>query len=80
MSSVTLGTNVTSIGQVAFDRFASLTNFIVIPGNPDFSSANGVLFNQNQTTLIQYPGGLVGSYTIPNGVISIGGEAFARCA
>jgi hypothetical protein len=40
----------------------------------------GVLFNKNQTTLIQYPGGKVGSYTIPNSVTSIGDYAFASCS
>jgi len=40
---------------------------------------DGVLFNKSQTLLIQYPGGKAGSYTIPNGVTSIGSEAFSFC-
>jgi hypothetical protein len=39
----------------------------------------GVLFNKSQTTLIAYPGGIAGSYTVPNSVTSIGDSAFANC-
>jgi hypothetical protein len=40
---------------------------------------DGVLFDKNQTTLIAYPNGLAGSYTIPNRVTSIGDYAFLDC-
>jgi hypothetical protein len=45
--------------------------------NPTYSSANGALFDKSQATLIQYPCGLGGSYTIPGSVTSIGEFAFA---
>jgi len=51
----------------------------VSSGNTAYSSVDGVLFNEDQTTLIQYPEGKQGAYTIPNSVISIGDEAFAGC-
>jgi len=35
------------------------------------------LFNQNQTTLIEYPHGLAGSYTVPGTVTSIDSEALS---
>jgi len=35
------------------------------------------LFNQNQTTLVEFPDGITGSYTIPNSVTSIGQDGFA---
>ena len=54
----------------------SLTNVTVDALNPAYSSVKGVLFDKNQNTLIQYPGGLGGSYTIPNSVTSIGNNAF----
>jgi hypothetical protein len=38
-----------------------------------------VLFNKAKTTLIQYPTGKTGAYTIPNSVTSIGSNAFADC-
>jgi hypothetical protein len=37
------------------------------------------LFNRGGTQLIQYPGGLSGNYTIPNGVTGIGTDAFGWC-
>ena len=40
---------------------------------------DGVLFDKNQTALIQYPTGKQGAYTIPNRVKSIGDEAFYGC-
>ena len=36
-----------------------------------YSSEDGVLFNKNHTTLIEYPDGNGATYTIPNGVTSI---------
>ena len=80
LTSVTIPNSVTSIGEEAFSFCDSLTNITVTAGNPDYSSVNGVLFDQAQATLIQYPGGLGGNYTIPNGVTSIGYAAFESCA
>jgi hypothetical protein len=48
-------------------------------GNPAYGSVAGVLLNKNQTTLIQYPGGKAGGYTIPNSVTSVGEAAFYYC-
>jgi hypothetical protein len=48
--------------------------------NPVYTSVAGVLFNQSQTTLIQYPSGMAGNYTVPNSVVSIGGAAFFGCS
>ena len=80
LTSVTIPASVTSIGSIAFDNCSSLTAINVNTGNPDYSSVNGVLFNQNQTTLVEYPGGLNGNYTIPTGVTSILDYAFDGCA
>ena len=49
------------------------------PLNSAFSSVDGVLFNHNQTTLVEYPGGKFGGYTIPNSVTKIEAGAFAGC-
>ena len=47
--------------------------------NSFYSSVNGVLFDKNQFTLIEFPGGVGGSYTIPGSVTSIGSDAFVSC-
>jgi hypothetical protein len=48
--------------------------------NAFYSSAAGVLFNKDQTTLIQCPGGKAGSYTMPDSVTNIWHDAFDDCA
>jgi hypothetical protein len=47
--------------------------------NPAYSSLDGVLFDKNQTTLIECPGGKTGKYTIPNSVTSVANYAFFSC-
>jgi hypothetical protein len=80
LTSVTIPAGVASIGEYAFDSCGSLLTIAVDPQNTNFSSLDGILLNGNQTTLIQYPGGKAGNYTIPNGVTSIGNFAFDSCA
>ncbi len=79
LTSVTIPNSVTSIEEHAFEGCSGLTSISVASGNSKYSSSNGVLFNYSKTTLIQYPGGKSGSYSIPNSVTSIGGDAFYKC-
>jgi hypothetical protein len=75
-----IGSNVTSIGAHAFAGCASLGAITVAANNPAYRSVAGVLFNQNQTTLFQYPAGNTNrSYTVPNSVTNIGEAAFESC-
>ena len=78
--SVSIPAGVKSIGNYAFASCSDLQFLSVASGNTDYSSAGGVLFNKDQTTLIQYPGGKQGGYTIPNTVNTIGDYAFANCS
>jgi hypothetical protein len=77
LTSVTIPASVTSIGVEAFAYCTRLRAIAVDTQNSFYSSTNGVLFDKSQTTLIQFPSGLSGSYTIPAGVTSIGDSAFA---
>ncbi len=79
LTSVIIPKSVTSIGEGAFSGCAGLAEITVDALNSVYSSLDGVLFNKNHTTLIQYPGGKAGSYTIPDSVTSIGGRAFRDC-
>jgi BspA type Leucine rich repeat region (6 copies) len=78
LTSITIPNNVTSIGDGAFDD-SGLTNIAVNAANPYYASVGGVLFDKSLDTLLEFPGGLAGSYAIPNSVTSIGDYAFESC-
>jgi hypothetical protein len=79
LTSVTIPASVTNIGGGAFAGCTGLTAITVDGQNAVYRSDSGVLFSSGGTTLQEYPEGLAGSYTIPNGVINIGVDAFADC-
>lgn len=80
MVGVTIGSGVESIGEGAFYGCTGVEEFIVSSENEDYSSEDGVLFNKEQTTLIQFPAASSQtSYDIPVGVTSIGSSAFESC-
>ena len=79
LTSITIPNSVTSIKDGAFNYCTSLNAIEVDPGNPSYSSLDGVLFDKTRTELIQFPGGKTGAYTIPNSVTSIGDMAFCGC-
>jgi hypothetical protein len=80
LTNITIPSSVTTIGSGAFSECTNLTAFTLDALNPAYSSVDGVLFNESQTTLVEYPGGKDGSYTVPNSVASIGESVFASCA
>jgi len=71
--------NVTNIYSTAFVYCTNLIAFEIDPSHPAFKTISGVLFNKNETELLNFPGGQSGNYTFPNGVTSIGSYAFAFC-
>ena len=80
LTNLTIPFSVTNVGVFEFQNCANLTNVTVDGANPNYASAGGVLFDKAMATLLQCPGGLAGSYTIPNGVTSIADDAFEYCS
>lgn len=81
LKEVTVGRTLTDIDRYSFYFCESLENFYVLPENPAYSSADGVLFNKDKTKLIQYPSGNIrDTYNVPEGVKIIGDESFMDAA
>jgi hypothetical protein len=68
--------NCDELGLGAFAYCKDLTSIVVAEDNAHYSSKDGILFNKTKDTLILYPPGRQGSYTIPSGVTAIGDRAF----
>ncbi|MDE6288272.1 MAG: leucine-rich repeat domain-containing protein [Muribaculaceae bacterium] len=76
LTSVDIPAYVNSIGICAFGFCRNLTSINVDINNQNYSSIDGVLFDSEVTTLIQYPAGLIGEYEIPSSVNLIVEDAF----
>lgn len=79
LTSINIPSNVTSIDGSAFAYCTSLNEITVSPNNTHYSEIKGVLANEDKTELVAYPSGKSQQYTIPNGIISIGKNAFYGC-
>jgi len=79
LSSIDIPASVTYICQNSFQGCSSLSSITVQPGNMTYSSADGVLFDKNKTTLVICPPGKQGNYSIPSSVEIIGMIAFHKC-
>lgn len=82
LSELNVPASVSTIGDRSeYFRFnKKLAAVNVAAGNPNFSSADGVLFNGDKTKLIYYPQAKeTADYKIPDGVTSIEGGAFRNC-
>jgi uncharacterized protein YjdB len=79
LSSITIPYSVNFIGKEAFTWCDKLFTINVDSGNNAYTSEDGVLYSKDKKTLIAYPGGKIGAFTIPSGVTSIGDSAFQEC-
>jgi hypothetical protein len=80
LNCITIPGSVTNIADGAFSGCSSLTAIMVNAQNSVYSSLNGVLFDKPRSTLIAYPAGLSGGYTVPGSVMCIGFDAFFQCS
>ncbi len=78
---ISIPQGVSNIGYGAFLYCDKLTAINVSVSNSNYTSQDGILFDKNKTTLIQYPvGRTAAAYAVPAGVQSINGKAFYYCS
>ena len=74
LTSVTIPNSVTIIGFYAFNGCSSLVEFVVSADNRNYMSKNGLLLTKDGKKLVI---GVNGAVAIPDGVTSIGSDAFS---
>jgi hypothetical protein len=79
LTSIYLSSGVSNIANTSFSNCSGLEAFIVDAANTSYTSQDGVLFDESMETLLCYPQGKTGTYTIPTFVTSIGYSAFRSC-
>ena len=80
LTSITIPSSVLGIGSGAFSYCTSLKEISVSSRNGNYSSQDGVLFDDDKSVLIAYPCGKAeNSYTIPDTVYQIDYSAFEGC-
>ncbi len=78
--SVTIPYSVASIGIRPFEGCSNLLEISVAKENLYYcNDESGVLFSKDMTTLVAYPSGREGSYSVPDGVTTISSYAFWMC-
>ena len=71
ISSVSLPSTLTTINSGAFSCCSSLVNISVNEDNPVYKDIDGVLYTKDGKSLLQFPAGRSGTFTIPSDVTKI---------
>jgi len=79
LTKIKLPKTLASIGYDAFKDCTGLAEISVDENNPLFCSFDGVLFDKAMTTLLLFPQGKKGSYSVPEGIVKIRHSAFDKC-
>src|ERR1035437_11140673 len=79
ITSLAIPDSVTNFSDGVFYDCIRLTAITLDTHNPVYSSVGGVMFNKDQTKLIQYPFAKSGNYAIPTSVTNIADFAFESC-
>ena len=80
LTTVSIPKSVSSIGVSAWDGCSQLSSIMVDSGNSNYTDIDGVLYSKDKNTLLAYPSGRNGTYTIPDGTTDIEQAAFRLCS
>lgn len=80
LSKVEIPQSVVMVGPAAFGFCENLNDIDVSKDNPYFSSLDGILYDKDQTRILQYPAKREGSFDIPETVNEIASHAFYGCS
>ena len=70
--------NISVIETGAFDGIDNLFDIVVEEGNLNYTSIDGVLYDEDRTTLLTFPAGRTGGYIVPTQTERIAANAFAK--
>ena len=79
LTSINIPNTITILSDQVFRGCTNLKKFVVSNDNPRYSAIDGVLYNKNKTKLLSYPNAKSSTYTVPDGITSIGDYAFSDC-
>ena len=79
LTSATIPASVASIGNMNLYNCYALTEIIVDAANASYSSADGVLFNKDKTTLIRFPSGITKLFVDQHSGFCFGHFSLCRC-
>jgi hypothetical protein len=79
LTTITIPASVTNIEDRAFNGCFNLIGITVDANNPAYCSVDGILYNKDKTTLLQFPPGKAGAFVIPNSVTEIVPLALWNC-
>ena len=76
LKKVVIPASVQTLATNAFNGSADISAIEVDADSPLFYSDDGVLYSRTENTLVRFPSGRKGSYTVPDGIEKIGNYAF----
>ena len=82
LEEITLPARMTSVelASALFDGCDALENIYVEAGSANYVSVDGLLCDETGATLLYYPSGRTGAFTVPVTITAIGDGAFRDCA